>query len=291
MRTLIIGASGLVGNALRAAFPDAVGTYLRTPTPDLVPLDITDPTAVQTLLDDVAPSLILLPAALPHVDRCETEPAESERVNVAGTRNVAQAAAARQARLVFFSTDYVFDGTAGPYAIDAPTHPINVYGHHKLAAETLVRDLVADHLIVRACGVYGYQPAGKNFVMALDRLAATGDVMRVPSDQWGTPTHAENLAAAVRELALGTHRGVVHPVGGDYLTRIEFARLAAEVFGHDPGFLQPVTTPELKQPAARPLRGGVDNRATQALLSHTRLIGARAGLTEMRRQMEAAAAS
>ncbi|MEO6027779.1 MAG: SDR family oxidoreductase [Candidatus Binatia bacterium] len=291
MRTLIIGASGLVGNALRAVFPDAVGTYLRTPTPDLVPLDITDAAAVRTLVDDISPALILLPAALPHVDRCETEPTESERVNVEGTRNVAMAAATRRARLVFFSTDYVFDGSAGPYEIDAPTHPINVYGRHKLAAEAIVRDTVADHLIARACGVYGYQAAGKNFVMVLDRLASAGEVMRVPSDQWGTPTLAENLAAAVRELALGTHRGVVHPVGPDYLTRIEFARVAAEVFGHDPGFLQPVTTPELKQPAARPLRGGVDNRMTQALLRHTRLVGARAGLTQMRRQMEAAAAS
>jgi dTDP-4-dehydrorhamnose reductase len=139
--------------------------------------------------------------------------------------------------------------------------------------------------------VYGYQATGKNFVMALDRLAKARETMRVPSDQWGTPTLAENLADAVRELALSDYRGVVHPVGPDYLTRIEFARIAAEVFGHDPAFLVPVTTPELKQPAARPLRGGVDNRSTQALLRTTRLVGAREGLATMRRHMEAAAAS
>jgi len=291
VKALIIGASGLVGGALRAVFPQAIGTYFRSPSIDLVALDITDDDAVRALVTQVAPELILLPAAQPNVDRCETEPTESERVNVEGTRHVAEAAARAHARLVFFSTDYVFDGKAGPYAPDAPTSPISVYGRHKLAAEMIVRETVADHLIVRACGVYGYQATGKNFVMALARLAAAGERMRVPSDQWGTPTLAENLAEAVHELALSDYRGSAHPVGPDYLTRIDFARFAAEVLGYAPGFLQPVATPELKQPAARPLRGGLDNRSTQALLRKTRLIGAREGLAIMRRRLETAAAS
>jgi len=112
--------------------------------------------------------------------------------------------------------------------------------------------------------------------------------MRVPSDQWGTPTLADNLAEAVHELVLADHDGIVHPVGPDYLTRIDFARLAAGVFGYPPDFLVPVETPELHQPAARPLRGGVDNRSTQNLLKHTRLVGARDGLSAMRRRLEAA---
>jgi dTDP-4-dehydrorhamnose reductase len=288
VRTLIVGASRLVGTALRAVFPDAVGTYFHHPTDDLVPLDIRDAAAVDALLARTAPTLVLMPAAQPNVDGCERDPAESERVNVAGTRHVAEAAARAGARLVFFSTDYVFDGRAGPYPPDAPTGPINVYGRHKLAAETIVRTTVPDHLIVRACGIYGYQASGKNFVMALVRLGATGERMRVPSDQWGTPTLADNLAEAVHELVLAGHRGVVHPVGPDYLTRIDFARLAAEVFGYPTDFLVPVTTAELQQPAARPLRGGVDNRSTQALLRTTRLVGAREGLTFMRRRLEAA---
>ena len=291
MTTLIVGASGLVGGALRRVFPDAVGTYFRNPVAGLVPLDITDTEAVDTLVARVRPSLVLLPAAQPNVDRCETEPEESARINVEGTRNVATAAARAGARLVYFSPDYVFDGQAGPYAPDAPTAPLQVYGRHKLAAEELIRATVPDHLIARICGVYGYQPDGKNFVMALDRLAKARQRMRVPNDQWGTPTLAENLADAVHELARSRHRGIVHPVGPDCMTRIEFARLAAEVFGHAPDFLDPVSTPELRQAAARPLRGGVDNRSTQALLRTTRLVGAREGLGIMRRRMEDAAAA
>jgi dTDP-4-dehydrorhamnose reductase len=288
MRTLIVGASGLVGGALRAVFPDAIGTYWRNAAPGLEPLDMTDADAVGRLVGHVAPALILLPAAQPNVDRCETEPAESHRVNVEGTRHVAAAAVAVGARLVFFSTDYVFDGREGPYPPDAPPAPINVYGQHKLEAERLVRITVADHLIVRASGVYGYQADGKNFVMALVRLARAGERMRVPHDQWGTPTLADNMAAAVRELALRGYRGIVHPVGPDYLTRIDFARLAAEVMGLEPSFLEPVATPDLKQAAARPLRAGVDNRSTQALL-HTPLVGAREGLAFVKARMEATA--
>lgn len=287
MRTLIIGASGLVGSALRQVFPDAVGTYYQKPAPGLEQLDITDDAAVRALVARVTPELILLPAAQPNVDGCERDPDASARVNVEGTRHVADAAAAVRARLVFFSTDYVFDGTAGPYPPEAAPAPINVYGRHKLAAERIVADTVADHLIVRCCGVYGYQASGLNFVMALDRLARAGEAMRVPHDQWGTPTFAESLAAAVRELALAGLRGIAHPVGPDYLSRIDFARLAAEVLGHDPGFLQPVSTPELKQPAARPLKGGVDNRSTQAVLA-TPLVGAREGLAIVKRHLEAA---
>jgi dTDP-4-dehydrorhamnose reductase len=148
-----------------------------------------------------------------------------------------------------------------------------------------VRAAVPNHLIVRVCGVYGWHPGGKNFVMGLIGRATRRERMKVPIDQWGTPTEVENLAQAVRELALGGHVGVAHPVGPDYLARIDFARLAAETFGFAPDFLQPVTTPELGQPARRPLRGGVDNRATQRLL-RTRLLGAREGLLAVKRRME-----
>jgi dTDP-4-dehydrorhamnose reductase len=289
MRTLIIGASGLVGGALRDAFPESIGTFHRSAVEGLLPLDIRDADAVGQLVRRSAPDLVLLPAAQPNVDGCERAPGESAQVNVAGTRHVAEAAAAIGARLVFFSTDYVFDGQAGPYPPDAEPAPINVYGRHKLEAERIVRATVADHLIVRACGVYGFHRAGLNFVMALVRNARDKKRMLVPDDQWGTPTSAENLAAAVRELALGGVRGTVHPVGPDYLARIDFARLAAEVFDlKDRSFLAAVSTRELAQPAARPLRGGLDNRSTQDLLRATTLVGAREGLTRMRRRMESA---
>jgi dTDP-4-dehydrorhamnose reductase len=285
MTVLVVGASGFVGGELMQVFGgDAVGTFHRTSVPGLLPLDITDASRVQALMRDFRPRLVIHPAAQPNVDRCESEVEESYRVNVVGTRNVAEAARDVGARFVYFSTDYLFDGADGPYAPDAPPAPINVYGRHKLEAEQAVRDTLDDHLIVRVCGVYGYHPAGKNFVMGLLAKGERQEPMKVPLDQWGTPTFVENLAAAVKELALSHHTGVVHPVGPDYLSRIDFARLGAEILGLEPDFLRPVTTHELAQPARRPLRGGVDNRSTQALLA-TRLVGAREGLEAVKRRV------
>jgi dTDP-4-dehydrorhamnose reductase len=286
MSVLIVGASGFVGGELMRTFGDeAVGTYCRTPADGLVPLDITDAAAVRDLVGRLRPSVIIHPAAQPNVDRCESEVEESHRVNVVGTRHVAEAARDVGARFVYFSTDYLFDGTAGPYAPDAPPAPLQIYGRHKLEAEEVVRRTLPNHLIVRVCGVYGYHPGGKNFIMGLIAKGGRQEEMKVPADQWGTPVLAENLAAAVKELARSSHTGVAHPVGPDFLCRIDFARTAAEILGFKPDFLRPLTTPELGQPAARPLRGGVDNRSTQALLQ-TRLLGVQEGLREVRRQME-----
>jgi dTDP-4-dehydrorhamnose reductase len=185
---------------------------------------------------------------------------------------------------VYFSTDYLFDGTAGPYPPDAVPCPLQVYGEHKLEAERAIRETLENHLIVRVCGVYGYHPGGKNFIMGLIAKGSRGERMNVPADQWGTPTFVENLAAAVRELALSTHTGVAHPVGSDYVSRIDFARIAAEILGFPPDFLHPLSTAELGQPAKRPLRGGLDNHSTQAIL-RTRLTGVREGLQYVRRRM------
>jgi dTDP-4-dehydrorhamnose reductase len=291
MTTLIVGASGFVGGELMKVFgTDAVGTYCHTPMPGLVPLDITDRTQVDALLDHLKPAVVVHPAAQPNVDRCESEVDESFRVNVLGTHNVAEASARIGARFIYFSTDYLFNGAAGPYAPDATPSPIQSYGEHKLAAEAVVRAAVDDHVIARVCGVYGYHPTGKNFIMGLIAKGGRGERMNVPSDQWGTPTFVESLAEAIRELAHSTYTGVVHPVGPDFLNRVEFARTAAEILGFAPDFLHPLTTDQLRQPARRPLRGGVDNRSTQALLQ-TRLASVTEGLQRVRQRMEQAAAA
>ena len=289
--TLVVGASGFVGGELMRVFgAGAVGTYCHTPGPGLVPLDVTNRAQVDALLGRLRPRVVIHPAAQPNVDRCETEVDESFRVNVLGTHNVADAAARIGARFIYFSTDYLFDGTAGPYEPDATPCPVQSYGEHKLAAEAVVRAAVDDHVIARVCGVYGYHPAGKNFVMGLIAKGGRGERMNVPSDQWGTPTFVESLAEAIKELAHATYTGVVHPVGPDFLSRIDFARTTAEIMGLAPDFLHPMTTDELGQPARRPLRGGVDNRSTQALLK-TRLLGVTEGLRRVRRRMQEAAAA
>jgi dTDP-4-dehydrorhamnose reductase len=285
MRTLIVGASGFIGSALQSVFgSDAVGTYCAHPVEGLRQLDMRYGAAVQRLVAEVRPALIIQPAAQPNVDRCEDHEQESYETNVAGTRNVAEAARANGALFVFFSTDYVFDGAAGPYTEDAPTNPLNVYGRHKLEAERLIAATLRDYLIVRVCGVYGFERQEKNFVMALLARARRGEPMNVPSDQWGTPTYADNLAAALKELALSGHRGVYHVVGPECLDRVSFARLVCDVFGIDAVFLRPRATAELGQRAPRPLRGGLQAAKARGVLT-TELVSPRRGLELMQRRL------
>ncbi len=283
---LVVGASGFVGGALLRAYGRrAIGTYWHSATPGLERLDMCDAAAVDALVDRLQPRIIIHPAAQPNVDRCESEIDESYRVNVTGTVNVARAARRTGARYLYFSTDYVFNGKVGPAPVDAPTDPLSVYGRHKLEAEVFIRENLDNYVIARTCGVFGFHPQGKNFIMALLDKGRRGEPMRVPSDQWGTPTYVDNLAQAVQELAELDFVGIAHPVGPDFLVRIEFARLAAEILGLDPSFLQATPTSQLGQAAARPVYGGVDNRSTQALL-RTRLMSAREGLLAFKKDME-----
>jgi dTDP-4-dehydrorhamnose reductase len=287
MRVLIVGASGFIGSALHSVFgTDAVGTYCNHPVDGLRLLDMRDAGAVERLVREIQPALIIHPAAQPHVDWCEDHVQESHDINVVGTGNVALAACAVGARYVFFSTDYVFNGDSGPYREDAPPDPPNVYGHHKLEAERLIADTLDDYAIVRVCGVYGFEPLGKNFVMGLLAKGRRGEPMNVPSDQWGNPTYAANLVQAVQELALGPCRGMYHVVGPQYLDRVSFARLACSVFGLDSSFVRPRTTADLGQRARRPLRGGLDTAKVRAVLT-TELLAPRDGLELMKQRLHA----
>jgi dTDP-4-dehydrorhamnose reductase len=285
MRTLIIGASGCVGGILLNDFAKlgAVrGTYCAHPWGDLVHLDMTNPAQVRQVLDDFQPDLVLQPAAQPNVDGCEENPADSHRVNVGGTRNVVEALRGSSAKYVFFSSDYIFDGKAGPYREDDPPNPIQVYGRHKLEAERLIRERLDNFLIVRVHGVFGWERQGKNFVVRLVQSLSEGKTMAVPSDQIGSPTYAPNLSNALRELIEKDKRGVYHLVGTTVIDRYSFARLIARVFELDEKLIVPKTTAELKQKAARPLKSGLRVDKAQRDLS-SRLWSAEEALLHMRK--------
>jgi dTDP-4-dehydrorhamnose reductase len=261
---VVVGASGLVGTAVFARLrARAVGTSHTRPNPELVGLDVTDRRAAHELLGRLQPRVVVHCAAWTHVDGCEADPARSRLVNVEGVRNVALAAASIGAHLIFFSSDYVFGGEHGPHRLDEPLAPMNVYGRHKLEAESVVAATVASHAIVRSCNLYGYQATGKNFVMAVLEHARARRPMRIASDQWGSPTLAADLAAATEKLADSALGGVFHLAGPDYVDRPTWARRVTGAFGLDPAFLQPTPTAALGQAAARPLRAGLDSAASE----------------------------
>ena len=289
MRALVIGASGQVGAALLAALTvrghEAAGTYARHPAPGLVPLDVTDPAAVERAVAAARPDWILCAGALTAVDYCEEHPEDARAINRDGALAAARAGQRLGAGFVFFSTEYVFDGAAGPYAEEAPARPLSQYGQSKWEGERAVLGEVARALVVRTTVVYGPDRQEKNFVYQLLRACRSEQAMRIPSDQVSSPTYNVDLAAAVVECCERELRGVYHLAGDGVLDRFAFARLACEIFELDPGRLTSVPTAALGQKAPRPLRGGLRIAKARAAL-RTPLRSPEAGLRAMRAALE-----
>jgi dTDP-4-dehydrorhamnose reductase len=269
-KVLVIGASGLVGRALMRVLTtsqtDAVGTCARFPGPGLEALDITSSTQVRACVERHRPATIFLTAALTHVDYCEDHPDEAFAINVEGPRAVAEAARALDAQLVFYSTEYVFDGKAGPYDEEAPAAPLSVYGRTKLAAERAIRETVDRALTLRTAVVFGWDTNSKNFAMQVYHKVRAGEQMTIPMDQFGNPTLREYLAEMSLALAQRGVLGIVNVVGKDLIARSEFARALVKLYGGSSDLVVPVPTESLKQKAARPLYGGLRTEKLERLV-------------------------
>jgi dTDP-4-dehydrorhamnose reductase len=258
---LVIGASGLVGQSLIRTLEqrseNVLGTYATHPRSGLRPLDFTDAAQIRECVTGLKPKTIYLTAALTHVDYCEDHPEDAASRNVDAPRRIAQEADRVGATLVFYSTEYVFDGENGPYDEEAEPAPLSVYGKTKLAAEQAIGEICAHHLIMRTTVLYGWDQESINFAMQIYKRVKSGAEMTIPNDQIGNPTLAEYLAETSLELVRRGTNGVINVVGKDLMPRSEFAKALVEMFGGNPDLVIPVTTASLKQKAARPLRGGL----------------------------------
>jgi dTDP-4-dehydrorhamnose reductase len=232
----------------------------------------------------VEPGWVLLPAANPNVELCERDPAGTRRVNVEGVRVVAQSCRDHGARLLFFSSDYIFDGRGGPYREEDEARPIQEYGRQKWEAEGLVREILPDrHLIARVTVVYGWEKQGKNFLARLRRTLASGETLPVPQDQIGSPTLVDDLADAVWSLVETGAAGTFHVAGPDWISRYEFALAAARTFGLPGERIVPCATPSLGQAAPRPLRAGMVSERAERLIGR-RMLGVQQGLSRLKHE-------
>jgi dTDP-4-dehydrorhamnose reductase len=284
-RVLVIGASGQVGNACLRSFSqagwDTVGTYMTRPKDGLIALDLCDRSAIEHTVIAMKPDMCVLSGALTNVDKCEDEPSLANRVNADAPGAVAEAMNRLGGRTVFLSTEYVFDGTSGPYAEGDPTNPISTYGATKLAGECVVLGVDSNNLVVRTTVVYSWDPHGMNFVMQLWRRLTSGNQAQVPVDQISSPTYAPELGNAIARVS-DDAKGVLHIAGPDVLSRMEFAKIAVEVIGLDPGLLAAVETSSLKQRARRPLNAGLKTEKLEGF--GVTMSGAKGGIADLRRQ-------
>lgn len=251
------------------------------------PLDITDAAAVRNLLARLRPEAVIHTAAFTAVDACETQRDLSRRVNVEGTANVAAACREIDARLVHLSTEYVFDGESGPYTEEDLPRPISHYGLTKLESEKSVRERCSDWVIGRTTVLFGRAPNVRpSFVAWLVDKLSRGERIRVVDDQIGSPTLADNLARMLVGLLDSDRGGIYNTVGDTILDRHAFAVMAAKLFGLEPALIDRVKTPELGQPAPRPLRAGLIMDKFKRAFPSVPVLTAQQALEELQRQMQ-----
>lgn len=260
---LLTGELGQVGWELRRT----LAPLGRVVPVDVDDLDLTDPDAVRAAMRDLAPDLVVNPAAYTAVDRAESEPEAAAAINAVAPGVLGEEVRRLGGVLVHYSTDYVFDGeNDGPYTEDAVPAPINVYGHTKLAGENAVRESGCDHLILRTSWVYGMR--GRNFLRTVLRLATERDSLQIVDDQRGAPTWcralaeatAQVLAVALRPGASGTPWGTYHATCAGSTTWYGFARAALLASGGDVTKLEAVATAAYPTEARRPRNSCLDNR-------------------------------
>jgi dTDP-4-dehydrorhamnose reductase len=260
VRVLVTGAGGMLA---RAVVREAAARGHDVVSLRRADLDVTDADAVRTTVLGGRPDVVVQCAAYTRVDDAETDEAAAFAVNADGTGHVADACREAGARLVYPSTDYVFDGSATePYAPDARTSPVNAYGRSKLAGEAAAAR--ADALVVRTSWLYG--PGGRNFVSTILARARAGAPLRVVDDQHGAPT--STLSLAVMMMGLLEHDApprIWHATDSGRTTWYGFAGAALELAGIDAD-ITPCNTADFPTPARRPSWSVLDCSRTYALL-------------------------
>jgi len=225
-------------------------------------VDISDAAQVAQVFASVDPAIVVNAAAYNQVDVAEKEPLHAMQANGLAVRNLAMACRQHDARLVHFSTDYVFDGTAGrAYSEEDATHPLGAYAVSKLAGELYAQAYLDNPLIIRTSGVFGpggLNTARGNFIEAMLRLAASNQPIRVLNDHVASPTYSPFLAARAADLVDRRLIGIFHIGGGEPISWFDYAALIFRVAGLHPE-LKPTNEREFRTAARRPKYSALSN--------------------------------
>lgn len=266
-RILVIGSNGILGQRIVLFYQNKNNIELHTCSVEeksfiknvnYTQLDIVDKVQVKKVIFDFYPDIIINAAAYTNVDGCEDNKETAWKINVTGVNNLAHFGWTVDAHLIHISTDYVFDGKAGPYSETDKVNPISYYGRTKLASENIVHSSGVFGTILRANVLYGPAKYGRlDFVKWVVNSLRQKKQVKIVTDQINNPTYIDDLIQAIHRAIEYKKEGLYHIGGKEFLSRYDFTLLIADFFKLDKNLIIPIKTEELNQKAKRPLKSGL----------------------------------
>jgi dTDP-4-dehydrorhamnose reductase len=265
-RILVIGSNGMLGQRTISFFCkqtnfEILGCSIEdkpvTDNYDYYCCDLTKRESVKKIIFDFYPDFIINAAAFTNVDLSEIEREIAWKVNVKGVEYLAEAARVLDSHLIHISSDYIFDGTNGPYAENAKPNPLGYYGRTKLASENALKISGSVHTILRTNVLFGIAESRPDFVRWVINSLRDKKQIRIVTDQFNNPTFINDLVQAISKIIEFKREGIYHIGGRDFLSRFEFSEKIADFFNLDRSLIKPIETEELNQRARRPLKSGL----------------------------------
>lgn len=288
---LVTGASGLLGsktvNCAKRNFT-VIPTYSTKPLhSESLKLDVANLPEVLTIFQKFKPNIVVHAASETNVDKCEIEKEHAWKVNVEGAKNIAFACNEIGAKLVYISTDYVFDGLKSYYSEEDKPNPINYYGFTKFEGEKQVIQHCQDYIILRTSVLYGWHPWKQNFVTWVINQLKQNKEISVVQDHFNTPTLADNLAEMSIEALQRDLHGLYHASGSERISRYDFAVQIAKTFNLDANLIKPIKMSQLASwVAKRPKDSSLNTDKIQKQLK-TKPLNITQGLKRMKEEAEA----
>lgn len=268
MKILITGANGLLGQAVTILFRRETDHEIIVTSVEPLPnfqkesnyqqLDITMRDDLKKFMHENMPDVIINCAAYTDVDKCETERELCWKLNVDAVKNLIIASRINNAKVIHYSTDYVFDGKNGPYTEESIPSPVSFYGRSKLASENALLSSEIDYAILRTVVLFGLGINVKpNFALWLFNKLKMGEPVNIVDDQISNNTMVDDLAYGTLKVIEKKRKGIFNIAGKDIISRFEFAMIFCDVFKFDRNLVTRIKTKDLNQPAPRPLKSGL----------------------------------
>ncbi|MBM4240669.1 MAG: dTDP-4-dehydrorhamnose reductase [Euryarchaeota archaeon] len=285
-RLFITGGSGLLGSKF-VNYKDnyeIILTYHHNPYENSIKLDITSKKNVLKKITSINPDCVIHSAAFTNVDECEDQQKKAWNINVRGTENIVKACQETESKLIHISTDFVFDGKLGMYEEEDQANPLGYYALTKLKGEEVVQNSDLNYAIARVSVLYGWHKRNNFVTWVIGELENNNDI-KVVTDQYNSPTFADNAAYALLKIIEKNKNGIYHVAGNERINRFDFAKNIAKTFDLDTNLINPINSDELIQKATRPKDSSLCVEKAQKELG-IKLLNTKEGLGKMKLQKE-----